>query len=159
MGNSFGSSQSPEDIIREALQELVNLSLEEKLEDAGKYFAAIWPELRRLDPEYDGKILLYYILGTAAGADGGLTEDEAAMVNAVMSAIDVEWDVEDTVKMMRNVANNDGYETVKNLVRAFNPDLTSDLISFIATICAIDDRVKASEQQFIIDLVEASAEQ
>ena len=155
MGNGYGDSES---YMEKAMQDLVNLSTEEKLDQAAEYFSAIWPELRRLDPEYDGKILLYYILGTAVGADGQLTESEAALMNAVMDAVDVEWSVDDTIKMMENVADRDGYDTVKKLVHAFDEDLQADLISFIAVICAIDDRIKVSEQSFILDLIDACAD-
>ena len=158
MSYSFSNEPSREEMMREAFQDLVNLSLEEKFEQAGEYFGAIWPELQRLDEEYNGKILLYYILGTAAGSDAQLTENEAHMLEIVFSAVNEPWSVEDSVKMINNVANKDGYDTVKRLIRAMNPELTSDLIAFIAVVCAIDDRIGSPEQQFILDLMDVAAE-
>ncbi len=152
MANAYGENSSADDF-ESMLQEMVNLDSSEKFGLAGKYFAELYPYLKKVDPEYNGTILLYYILGTITGADGKLTTKEQDLIQAVWSAVDVEWSVEDSVKMIENVANNEGYDTLVTIIRNFDSSLVGTLIAFIAVVCSVDDTINSNELQLIKDLV------
>ena len=152
MANAYGENSSA-DNFESMLQEMVNLDSSEKFGLAGKYFAELYPYLKKVDPEYNGTTLLYYILGTITGADGKLTAKEQDLIQAVWSAVDVEWSVEDSVKMIENVANKEGYDTLATIIRNFDSSLVGTLIAFIAVVCSVDDTINSNELQLIKDLI------
>ena len=152
MGNSLGGRSHVSEF-EDTLQSMVNLDSDEKFSLAGKYFAELYPYLKKVDPENKGAIVLYYILGTIAGADGQLTSQEHELIEAVWNVVGMDWSVDDSLKMIKNVANKEGYETLAGIIENFDRSLVSTLIAFIAVICSIDDKINSNELQLIKDLI------
>ena len=105
MGKSF----------RDTLQELVNLSDEDKLKVALGAYQDLLPALKRYDSESNGLVLTIAIMGTAAAADGKLTSQELAFIMALAKSRGVELTLEQTVDLIKQSADKDGYKLIQNL--------------------------------------------
>ena len=137
----------------EALQKIVNMSDEEKIDMACDSYAKIFPVCKQIDPEYSGAMVVCQIFGTAAAADGKLSDKENALLKAMFNAQGAEMDDNDIMNIMRKIDGN-SYSFIEQLAKQLKDEYRFALVSLIAAICAIDDRIAADEVGFIRSLLE-----
>ena len=138
---------------RDMLQQLVNLSQEEKITCGVKAYQTLLPALRRYDKDTEGLVLTIAIMGTAAASDGKLVAQEMAFIMALAKARGVELTVEQAADMVKSSADKDGFEMIRNLAGALDGEERSALIVFVATICALDDSITAKEIDYLESLL------
>ena len=137
-----------------AMQRLVNRSEEEKIQIIIESYMKIYPLLKRIDPEHEGMMLVYYILGTAIAADGVVTSEERAIVSAIHEKIHgVRISDNEIMSMAENSSDRDSYGLIKALCEQLDSDTKAELITLIAAICSLDDELDPNELQFIFDLL------
>ena len=143
MGKSF----------RDTLQELVNLSDEDKLKCALGAYQDLLPALTRFDSDSNGLVLSIAIMGTAAAADGKLTAQELAFIMALAKSRGLELSLEQTVELIKQSADKDGFELIRSLSGALEDEKKAALVLFVATICALDDRISQEEVKYLESLL------
>ena len=138
----------------ETLQSIVNLSTEEKIDLAAEAFANLQPVFDHFDPENHGMTFVYALLGTVIVADGKLTQDELGFAYGMLRAIGRSASEEEIVRLCEYTAKTQrqAYEIVRELRDHLNDDGATELITFVAALCAIDDRIDSNEVNLIKSL-------
>ena len=144
MANSF----------RDLLQEIVNKSTEDKLKLAVHGYLDLLPKLKEFDKEHHGLGIVFCILGGTVAADGHLSEEEFAMVHGMLKASGAENITEDEVlKLIKTFSDDKSREIVKSVAHSLDEDGHASLVMLCASICAIDDTIKADEVKFLEDIL------
>lgn len=141
------------DIEKKMLQEIVDLSDEEKLSLIADSYTNLFPVLTQIDKENHGLALLTAILASAVNADGKMNVSELAVVASVLSTLNIEVPLEDIVKLMSIHRNSQNYDMIHALAKALPNELRSHLITLVMAISAIDDTIDKSEVAYILDLI------
>ena len=138
----------------ETMQAIVNLDTEEKIHMAADAFFNLQPVFEHFDPKNKGMEIIYALIGTTVVADGKLTEQEFAFVKGMLEAIHMELTEEQIISLCEYTLNTQrqAYMIVKELSEQLNDDGVTELITFIAALCAIDDRIDPNEVKLIKSL-------
>ncbi len=139
----------------ETMQDIVNLSTEEKVQACAKSYFALRDIFEQIDPETHGMVVLYALLGTTVISDGKLSEEEYTFMDGMLSAIGQERSHDEIMELVKLAADNpDGaYGVVKFVRNQLDDDGITDLVTFVACLCAIDDRIAANEVNLIKSLL------
>ena len=137
----------------EMMQGLVNLSTKEKINLAITSYMELLPVLKQYDPDTKGAALACAIIGTAAAADGQLSNDEAAFIGGLFSAMNINMSDNEIFAFVKVHANKSAYDVVKALSNSMNTEQRSHLITLVAAICAMDDKISREECAYICDLL------
>ena len=136
---------------RNTLQRIVNLSDEAKVRMAMDAFEEILPALKRFDAEHRGVYLMCTVFGTAAAADGKLSETEYALISGMMKIeTGVELDYSQVLGLVKSAANQ--YRLMQQLSGAMTKNERTNLLMLVAAICSIDDTITKEEIDFIESL-------
>ncbi|MCR5675781.1 MAG: TerB family tellurite resistance protein [Lachnospiraceae bacterium] len=138
------------------LQDLVNKDDEFKIKLAVDCFVELLPTLKHFDPEHNGMMLTYTILGAAVIADGVLTQKEFALVSGLLAAIGEEASESEIMDWIQTCADNSegAYDILRELKDNLNDEGVNTLANFIAATCSIDDKIAAPEVAMIRDIIE-----
>ncbi len=138
----------------ETLQKIVNMDTEEKIHLAADAFFTLQPAFEAVAPEYKGMTIVYALLGTVLVADEKLTAEELGFAKGMLSAISEDHSDEEIVRLCEYTAKT--YGQAYEIIRSFRDKLTDDgvteLITFVAALCAIDDRISSDEVKLIKSL-------
>ena len=137
----------------DAMQEIVNLSEEEKVRLAGNSFLSLMPHLAQFDEKNKGLTLVLAIFGASAGADGKLTHSEVALIRAITNAIGMKLSDENVLELVKASTKEDGYKMISSLSGILDDEGRASLITLVASICAIDDTLSKEELAFIASLL------
>lgn len=140
---------------RAALQEVVNLSAEDKIALAYSSIQKLAPEIAERFDQKKVNLMILAIFSTSVAADGKLTQEEFSLVKAFLRAAKSEMDEEAIVRMLADLSSNDAYAAVLSLNKVLSPEGQSSLMALVAAVCAIDDRIETSEIAFLTDLYKA----
>ena len=139
----------------ELLQDLVNQDVEAKIALAVECYTDLLPTFQKLDPETDGMIITYAILATTVAADGELTEAEFDFIDGLLTVTGHETSHEDIVNLVVAAAEDQrAYDIVRAVRDNLNEEGFARLISLIAAICSIDDRITVGEVAYLRSLLE-----
>ncbi|MBQ3290831.1 MAG: hypothetical protein IJH43_00470 [Mogibacterium sp.] len=138
----------------DVLQDLVNSSDEEKLGIAFEAYKNLKPALIILDPRNNGLFLTSAIFGVAIAQDGNLNSAEAAMMSAFLMTEGINASMDEITEMCVKSADPEIYTLVRDLAQALPVSARSDLITLVAAICSIDDRISRDELRFLNDLMD-----
>ena len=140
---------------RAALQEVVNLSAEDKIALAYSSIQKLGPEIAERFDQKKANLMILAIFSTSVAADGKLTQEEFSLVKAFLRAAKSEMDEEAIVRMIADLSSNDAYAAVLSLNKVLSPEGQSSLMALVAAVCAIDDRIETSEIAYLTDLYKA----
>ena len=140
---------------RDILQNIVNYSTEQKISMAVECYASLLPTLASIDKDTNGLVLLTSIFGTAVAADGQVTPEEAAFISAMLKALKINVSYDDVIKLIKNSSSVQDYELIHTLAGALNSKQKADLVTFVACICSIDDRISKEEYAYLSLLMDA----
>ncbi len=138
---------------RDMLQQLVNLSEEEKVLCGIKAYQGVLPALKRFDPDTEGLVLTIAIMGTAAASDGKLTGQEMAFIMALAKTRGRELSLDEAAELVKSSVEKDGFELIRSLSGALDGEERSALVVFVAAICALDDSITAKEIDYLESLL------
>ena len=138
--------------LREALQQIVNLSEEDKLRLAFDSMKGLAPEITKIVESDNIAVAILSIFATSVVADGKLTGQEYSLVHAFLKMFKIEMDDEKMVAMLKDLSSDEAYRAVLSLSKVLSEQGQAYLVSLVAVICAIDDRIDSSEIAFISDL-------
>ena len=134
------------------LQNLVNQDDDTKLQLALDCYKELLPTFQVLDPETNGLMITYAILGTAAAADDKLTGPEYAFIDGLLEAIGDKLSEEEILQLVWASNTQRAYALVREVRDHLNDDGTNTLINLIAAICSLDDRISKEEIAYIKSL-------
>ena len=138
----------------DAMQEIVNLSDENKVKLAGGSFLELMRPLAEFDKEYKGLRLILPIFGASAGADGKLTSSESALIRAITSAVGLELSEEKVLDLVKTSTRQETYDMMTSLSKVLDNDGRAALVHLVAALCAIDDKMSKEELALIASLLE-----
>ena len=141
--------------LREALQQIVNLSEDDKLRLAFDSMKGLAPEITKVVESDNIAVAILSIFATSVAADGKLTGEEYSLVHAFLKLFKIEMDDEKMVAMLKDLSSDEAYRAVLSLSKILSEQGQAYLVSLVAVICAIDDRIDSSEITFISDLYNA----
>ncbi|WP_405344478.1 hypothetical protein [Ruminococcus sp.] len=141
--------------LREALQQIVNLSEEDKIRLAFDSMKGLAPEITKIVESDNIAVAILSIFATSVAADGKLTGEEYSLVHAFLKLFKIEMDDEKMVAMLKDLSSDEAYRAVLSLSKVLSEQGQAYLVSLVAVICAIDDRIDSSEITFISDLYNA----
>ena len=141
--------------LREALQQIVNLSEEDKIRLAFDSMKGLAPEITKIVESGNIAVAILSIFATSVAADGKLTGEEYSLVHAFLKLFKIEMDDEKMVAMIKDLSSDEAYRAVLSLSKVLSEQGQAYLVSLVAVICAIDDRIDSSEITFISDLYNA----
>lgn len=144
------------DAFREQLQKIVNLTDDEKIGLALESIRELAPEIRRYSDD-DSKVTgtIIAIFATSIAADGKLNAQELALIHAFLDTAGIEIkDVDELVALIRACSTNEAYDLVRTLNKILSVDGQASLITLVAAICAIDDKIESNEVAYLNDLFE-----
>lgn len=141
--------------MREALQQIVNLSEEDKIRLAFDSMKGLAPEITKIVESDNIAVAILSIFATSVAADGKLTGEEYSLVHAFLKLFKIEMDDEKMVAMLKDLSSDEAYRAVLSLSKILSEQGQAYLVSLVAVICAIDDRIDSSEITFISDLYNA----
>lgn len=136
---------------RNVLQKIVNESDENKAMMISRSLSDLMPIFRKIDDDTDGAAIVFGIMSGAVGADGKLSGSEVAVVSAVMKALGVSWSTREIVDMITGSNLNQAKKLLVRLSGVLGPEEKASLITMVAAVCAIDDRISHEE----VDLLES----
>ena len=138
--------------LREALQQIVNLSEDDKIRLAFDSMKGLAPEITKIVESGNIAVAILSIFATSVAADGKLTGEEYSLVHAFLKLFKIEMDDEKMVAMIKDLSSDEAYRAVLSLSKVLSEQGQACLVSLVAVICAIDDRIDSSEITFISDL-------
>lgn len=138
--------------LREALQQIVNLSEDDKLRLAFDSMKGLAPEITKIVESDNIAVAILSIFATSVAADGKLTGEEYSLVHAFLKMFKIEMDDERMVAMLKDLSSDEAYRAVLSLSKVLSEQGQAYLVSLVAVICAIDDRIDSSEIKYISDL-------
>ena len=138
--------------LREALQQIVNLSEDDKIRLAFDSMKGLAPEITKIVESVNIAVAILSIFATSVAADGKLTGEEYSLVHAFLKLFKIEMDDEKMVAMIKDLSSDEAYRAVLSLSKVLSEQGQAYLVSLVAVICAIDDRIDSSEITFISDL-------
>jgi uncharacterized tellurite resistance protein B-like protein len=138
--------------LREALQQIVNLSEEDKIRLAFDSMKGLAPEITKIVESGNIAVAILSIFATSVAADGKLTGEEYSLVHAFLKLLKIEMDDEKMVAMIKDLSSDEAYRAVLSLSKVLSEQGQAYLVSLVAVICAIDDRIDSSEIKYISDL-------
>ena len=138
--------------LREALQQIVNLSEDDKIRLAFDSMKGLAPEITKIVESGNIAVAILSIFATSVAADGKLTGEEYSLVHAFLKLFKIEMDDEKMVAMIKDLSSDEAYRAVLSLSKILSEQGQAYLVSLVAVICAIDDRIDSSEITFISDL-------
>ena len=141
--------------LKEALQQIVNLSDEDKIRLAFDSMKGLAPEITKVVESDNIAVAILSIFATSVAADGKLTGQEYALVHAFLKMFKIEMDDERMAAMLKDLSSSEAYRAVLSLSKVLSEQGQAYLVSLVAVICAIDDRIDSSEIAFISDLYNA----
>ena len=138
----------------DTLQQIVNMDTEEKIHLAADSFFTLQPAFEAVDPEYKGMTIVYALLGTVLVADEELSPEELGFAKGMLSAIGEEHSDDEIVSLCEYTAKTYGqaYEIIRSFREKLTDDGVTELITFVAALCSIDDRISADEVKLIKSL-------
>ncbi len=138
----------------DTLQQIVNMDTEEKIHLAADSFFTLQPVFEAVDPEYKGMTIVYALLGTVLVADEQLSPEELGFAKGMLSAIGEERSDDEIVSLCEYTAKTYGqaYEIIRSFREKLTDDGVTELITFVAALCSIDDRISADEVKLIKSL-------
>lgn len=138
----------------EMLQEMVNLSDEQKLSMIIDAYKKLLPTLQTLDPKTNGMALTLGIMSTAVGADGKLHVKEFAVIGALLKACGATASDEQILKMIQASTSKEALDMVVTLGGILDADGKAALVTFIAGLCSIDDQISREEAILIAGVLQ-----
>ena len=138
--------------LREALQQIVNLSEDDKIRLAFDSMKGLAPEITKIVESGNIAVAILSTFATSVAADGKLTGEEYSLVHAFLKLFKIEMDDEKMVAMIKDLSSDEAYRAVLSLSKVLSEQGQAYLVSLVAVICAIDDRIDSSEITFISDL-------
>lgn len=138
---------------RDVLQQIVNLSYEQKVGLAASSISDLIPELKKLFGDKEVSAIIMAIISTAIAADGQLAPEEYAFAKALFGAAGMEMSDEDLVKTIKIYSTDSGYDIVRNVSKVLPSDVKSKLVTGVAAICAIDNTIDKNEIAFLTTLL------
>ena len=141
--------------LKSALQDIVNLSVEDKLGLAFTSIKGLVPEISKHFTNEQASIVIVSIFSTAVAADGKLSKEEYALVKAFLQTFDIDMDDDTLMNMIKDLSTKEAYAAVLSLSKILSTEGQAYLVSLVAAICAIDDRIEPSEVAFLSDLYNA----
>lgn len=113
------------------------------------------PEITKIVESDNIAVAILSIFATSVAADGKLTGEEYSLVHAFLKLFKIEMDDEKMVAMLKDLSSDEAYRAVLSLSKILSEQGQAYLVSLVAVICAIDDRIDSSEITFISDLYNA----
>ncbi|MBQ3330448.1 MAG: hypothetical protein IJG87_04625 [Ruminococcus sp.] len=138
-----------------ALQDIVNLSVEDKLNLAFSSIKGLVPEISKHFDDKQAGIVIISIFSTAVAADGKLSKEEYALVKTFLKTCEIEMDDETMVNMIKDLSSKEAYAAVLSLSQMLSSEGQAYLVTLVAAICSIDDRIDPNEVAFLTDLYNA----
>ena len=140
---------------KDTLQQIVNLSTEAKLKMAVESYVELLPVLKSIDSDNSGAGLVCAIIGTSVGADGKITPQERAFVQALFKAHKVDLSDSDVDKLVKKHSGSEWHGLIAKLAGVLNAESKARLALLCASICAIDDTITREEAQFLAGIFQA----
>ena len=141
--------------LKAALQKIVNLSTEDKVGLAFAAIKALTPEIREHFTDEEASVAIAAIFSTAAVADGKLSDEEYALIKTFFQAFEIDMDDDTLTELIVDLSAKEAYAAVLSLNDMLSKEGKTYLISLVAAICAIDDRIEPTEVMFLSDLYKA----
>lgn len=141
--------------LKEALQQIVNLPTEERIALSFTAMKGLVPEINKLFDKDRIPVIILSIFSTSVAADGKLSKEEYALVKAFLQAFEINMDDETLMKMIKDLSSKEAYMAVLSLSKILSVEGQANLVSLVAAICAIDDRIETSEVAYLSDLYNA----
>ena len=129
----------------EVLQGMEGLSTERKIEAAVDSYMKLVPLLKDFDPVGGGLVLFNVILSAAASADGVVSEAERELIGALYAAMDVELNDEEITALVKACNDTNAVKLVKGFASLLTEEQMETLMTFLAAIFSIDERVTREE--------------
>ena len=142
--------------LKSALQQIVDLSTEDKIGLALDSFKNLIPEIKKYFDDKQTSVLVLTIFASSVAADGKISREEFALVKSFFMALEIEMSDEDIVKMIADIATSGAYDAVKKLNTLLSPEGKAYLVSLVAAICAIDNKIAPQEVSYLEDLYEGN---
>ena len=135
------------------LQSIVNMSTKDKM--AVSSYAELLPILGEIDEESQGARLVFSILGATVGADGQITPAERQFCVGLFNAQGIDMTESALTNALRRYSGANWRDLVVELAGALSSKQKTNLVSLVAAICAIDDKISKEEVSFLVDLITA----
>ena len=142
--------------LKSALQQIVDLSTEIKIGLALDSFKKLIPEIKKYFDDRQTVGLILAIFASSVAADGKISGEEFALVKSFFMAMEIDMADEDIVKMLADIAKDGAYDAIKKLNQVLSAEGRAYLVSLVAAICAIDDRIAPQEVSYLSDLYEGN---
>ena len=138
--------------LRAVLQQIVNLSTDDKIGLALNAIKGLVPELTSRFTTEQTAAIIASVFSTSAAADGKLTPEEFALIKAFLSGTNNEISDEDVLKLIAGTSTKEAYAAVLGLSKALSVDGQAKLFTLVAVICSIDNRIDPNEISYLSDI-------
>lgn len=135
------------------LQNIVNMSKEEKIDMAVSAINNLMPSFKQIDDKTNGFAIFSSLIGSAVGADGEISEDEFYFLQSFLKAYDLELSKEEFIDYLKSSTSENSYKLVLELKEILTDDGILEVTKLIAAICAIDDKIDKNEAAYIATLL------
>ncbi len=141
----------------DSLQQLVDLSHEDKLKLIVDNYKIIYPKLCEFDdePNSDGHYTTMFILCGAVCMDGLLEPEESDIFIQIMGALGYNIPRDELPGLLKKLINSDinVYEIMARFMDTLNEDERVAFALMVGGICAIDDKIEKGEVKLIEKLL------
>lgn len=136
------------------LQDIVNLSDEDKLRLFKESYLELLPVFKEVDPQTQGLSFISEIIGTAAAADGQLDSSEIRIMRIVTDASGLHLTDAQLTSLILDSGTEHVREQLVRLSEVLDPELRARLVMLTAVVCSLDDRINEKEIDLIASLMD-----
>lgn len=101
--------------LKSALQDIVNLSTEDKLGLAFTSIKGLVPEISKHFTNEQAGVVIVSIFSTAVAADRKLSKEEYALVKSFLQTFEIDMDDEALMNMIKDLSTKEAYAAVLSL--------------------------------------------
>ena len=136
------------------LQDIVNLSDEDKLRLFKESYLELLPVFKEVDPQTQGLSFISEIIGTAAAADGQLDSSEIRIMRIVTDSSGLHLTDAQLTSLILDYCTEHVREQLVRLSEVLDPELRARLVMLTAVVCSLDDRINEKEIDLIASLMD-----
>ncbi len=140
-------------LFEDMLQNIVNLSSEDKIQMALDSMIEMGPTFKKLDPKGSGNVIVYTLIGTAVAADGKLSQGEYNFLTALFESLDIKMSDDELIALIKATSSKEAYDFINSLKSYLTNDGIVNIVKIVAALCSIDDRISKEEAAYIASLL------
>lgn len=135
------------------LQDILDLSPEEKIKMIIDSMIEMGPTFKKLDSKGDGNIIIYTLLGTSIAVDGKLTQGEYDFLHAFFKSFDIKMSDEEIIKLIKATSSKDAYLFIKDIKKYLDNEGIINIVKIVSALCSIDNKINKEEAEYISSLL------